>query len=189
MIRRPPRSTRTDTLFPYTTLIRSNLKPIETIVPEINVTPSNNDEMIVALKETILLLEEQIIKINTKFDNLFVTLQDTSLIIKKQLTLQKDLFNMLEIKLSSLNVSKDLIIINSKLEDINTILQIQGNGQIDLASRIISNIKETNTVLSALDSNLLSINKNISSLDFNKPLLSLQETLRDRKSTRLNSSH
>src|SRR3546814_11085266 len=26
MIRRPPRSTRTDTLFPYTTLFRSNLK-------------------------------------------------------------------------------------------------------------------------------------------------------------------
>src|SRR3546814_8972607 len=27
MIRRPPRSTRTDTLFPYTTLFRSRLKP------------------------------------------------------------------------------------------------------------------------------------------------------------------
>src|SRR3546814_11832407 len=27
MIRRPPRSTRTDTLFPYTTLFRSNLTP------------------------------------------------------------------------------------------------------------------------------------------------------------------
>src|SRR3546814_4741241 len=27
MIRRPPRSTRTDTLFPYTTLFRSNLLP------------------------------------------------------------------------------------------------------------------------------------------------------------------
>src|SRR3546814_14979655 len=26
MIRRPPRSTRTDTLFPYTTLFRSNIK-------------------------------------------------------------------------------------------------------------------------------------------------------------------
>src|SRR3546814_12636079 len=36
-----------------------NLKPIETIVPEINVTPSNNDEMIVALKETILLLRSE----------------------------------------------------------------------------------------------------------------------------------
>src|SRR3546814_5333375 len=98
-----------------------NLKPIETIVPEINVTPSNNDEMIVALKETILLLEEQIIKINTKFDNLFVTLQDTSLIIKKQLTLQKDLFNMLEIKLSSLNVSKDLIRSEEKTSEFQSI--------------------------------------------------------------------
>src|SRR3546814_6363726 len=29
MIRRPPRSTRTDTLFPYTTLFRSNLAPPE----------------------------------------------------------------------------------------------------------------------------------------------------------------
>src|SRR3546814_3153120 len=28
MIRRPPRSTRTDTLFPYTTLFRSRLRPI-----------------------------------------------------------------------------------------------------------------------------------------------------------------
>src|SRR3546814_13257029 len=27
MIRRPPRSTRTDTLFPYTTLFRSDLRP------------------------------------------------------------------------------------------------------------------------------------------------------------------
>src|SRR3546814_11455017 len=29
MIRRPPRSTRTDTLFPYTTLFRSNIRRIE----------------------------------------------------------------------------------------------------------------------------------------------------------------
>src|SRR3546814_6121483 len=28
MIRRPPRSTRTDTLFPYTTLFRSGVRPI-----------------------------------------------------------------------------------------------------------------------------------------------------------------
>src|SRR3546814_3708866 len=28
MIRRPPRSTRTDTLFPYTTLFRSDLRPV-----------------------------------------------------------------------------------------------------------------------------------------------------------------
>src|SRR3546814_20008781 len=30
MIRRPPRSTRTDTLFPYTTLVRSALSRLET---------------------------------------------------------------------------------------------------------------------------------------------------------------
>src|SRR3546814_7442293 len=30
MIRRPPRSTRTDTLFPYTTLFRSQIPPPET---------------------------------------------------------------------------------------------------------------------------------------------------------------
>src|SRR3546814_15344276 len=29
MIRRPPRSTRTDTLFPYTTLFRSTLPPLK----------------------------------------------------------------------------------------------------------------------------------------------------------------
>src|SRR3546814_9732032 len=29
MIRRPPRSTRTDTLFPYTTLFRSQFRPVE----------------------------------------------------------------------------------------------------------------------------------------------------------------
>src|SRR3546814_7198342 len=31
MIRRPPRSTRTDTLFPYTTLFRSDIEHIEII--------------------------------------------------------------------------------------------------------------------------------------------------------------
>src|SRR3546814_10640647 len=33
MIRRPPRSTRTDTLFPYTTLFRSPLNPYDLGVP------------------------------------------------------------------------------------------------------------------------------------------------------------
>src|SRR3546814_9258379 len=33
MIRRPPRSTRTDTLFPYTTLFRSLERPVENIPP------------------------------------------------------------------------------------------------------------------------------------------------------------
>src|SRR3546814_14804775 len=33
MIRRPPRSTRTDTLFPYTTLFRSGLQRLEHVAP------------------------------------------------------------------------------------------------------------------------------------------------------------
>src|SRR3546814_12978542 len=41
MIRRPPRSTRTDTLFPYTTLFRSN-----------NVQPVKVDEFRIAVAET-----------------------------------------------------------------------------------------------------------------------------------------
>src|SRR3546814_10349499 len=32
MIRRPPRSTRTDTLFPYTTLFRSSYQPFEGVL-------------------------------------------------------------------------------------------------------------------------------------------------------------
>src|SRR3546814_2806352 len=35
MIRRPPRSTRTDTLFPYTTLFRSCFSEAQTIVREV----------------------------------------------------------------------------------------------------------------------------------------------------------
>src|SRR3546814_4773754 len=34
MIRRPPRSTRTDTLFPYTTLFRSNIGKVERAIAE-----------------------------------------------------------------------------------------------------------------------------------------------------------
>src|SRR3546814_12689830 len=35
MVRRPPRSTRTDTLFPYTTLCRSSSDMESTIVPQL----------------------------------------------------------------------------------------------------------------------------------------------------------
>src|SRR3546814_16038264 len=35
MIRRPPRSTLTDTLFPYTTLFRSSMTPAERAKPEL----------------------------------------------------------------------------------------------------------------------------------------------------------
>src|SRR3546814_18040791 len=41
MIRRPPRSTRTDTLFPYTTLFRSNAKFV--VVQEISNKPQTLD--------------------------------------------------------------------------------------------------------------------------------------------------
>src|SRR3546814_7656651 len=34
MVRRPPRSTRTDTLFPYTTLFRSDLEPADAAYPD-----------------------------------------------------------------------------------------------------------------------------------------------------------
>src|SRR3546814_4451497 len=34
MIRRPPRSTRTDTLFPYTTLFRSHRRRVEAVVDQ-----------------------------------------------------------------------------------------------------------------------------------------------------------
>src|SRR3546814_19845363 len=47
MIRRPPRSTRTDTLFPYTTLFRTVLQPRE-IEAFLTTTPSS---VIVALDE------------------------------------------------------------------------------------------------------------------------------------------
>src|SRR3546814_20294080 len=40
MIRRPPRSTRTDTLFPYTTLFRSNILP--DIPPGVHVNQRHN---------------------------------------------------------------------------------------------------------------------------------------------------
>src|SRR3546814_14982309 len=40
MIRRPPRSTRTDTLFPYTTLFRSNAETIQQIVGQALVLPA-----------------------------------------------------------------------------------------------------------------------------------------------------
>src|SRR3546814_1840917 len=38
MIRRPPRSTRTDTLFPYTTLFRSSFVAAQDTIEEIQVT-------------------------------------------------------------------------------------------------------------------------------------------------------
>src|SRR3546814_13020393 len=47
MIRRPPRSTRTDTLFPYTTLFRSDGSPALTgwSPPSTLLSPANDDAM------------------------------------------------------------------------------------------------------------------------------------------------
>src|SRR3546814_3129795 len=45
MIRRPPRSTRTDTLFPYTTLFRSFQGSEDRVVP-----PNQAEAMVVALR-------------------------------------------------------------------------------------------------------------------------------------------
>src|SRR3546814_12084777 len=43
MIRRPPRSTRTDTLFPYTTLFRSNIVPWQLAGWQVDVCPLTDD--------------------------------------------------------------------------------------------------------------------------------------------------
>src|SRR3546814_15230359 len=52
MLRRPPRSTRTDTLFPYTTLFRSEFSEQEQFVNEI-VGPATGQEFSGAGKEAI----------------------------------------------------------------------------------------------------------------------------------------
>src|SRR3546814_15682780 len=55
MIRRPPRSTRTDTLFPYTTLFRS-LRPARFIV-------TDDDHVIMASESGVLpIAEESIVR-------------------------------------------------------------------------------------------------------------------------------
>src|SRR3546814_8109168 len=43
MIRRPPRSTRTDTLFPYTTLFRSDLYCKAVVETPVNLTPEQRE--------------------------------------------------------------------------------------------------------------------------------------------------
>src|SRR3546814_20342567 len=46
MIRRPPRSTRTDTLFPYPTLFRAALEDAWTPLPGVRVTPQPDGTLV-----------------------------------------------------------------------------------------------------------------------------------------------
>src|SRR3546814_9470034 len=48
MIRRPPRSTRTDTLFPYTTLVRSNVRQLIAALDRL--APAYGDEKLAGMK-------------------------------------------------------------------------------------------------------------------------------------------
>src|SRR3546814_17282717 len=45
MIRRPPRSTRTDTLFPYTTLFRSNIEDCRRASPSPSIAAGGDDKL------------------------------------------------------------------------------------------------------------------------------------------------
>src|SRR3546814_20544002 len=47
MIRRPPRSTRTDTLFPYTTLFRSDLRALANRVDVVGIEACQDDHLLV----------------------------------------------------------------------------------------------------------------------------------------------
>lgn len=154
-----------------------NSKSIETTIPEITVMPANNDELIAAFREIISSLQQEISIMNSKIDNLIVLIQDNMVLLQKQLNFQKDLFIMVEKKLNSLNISKDLINISYKLDDMNAILQIHGNTQVEVGSRVISHIKETKTILSTLDNNILNINKSVLNIDLNKPLSTVNDTL------------
>jgi len=152
-------------------------KPIETTIPEINVIPAHNDELIAVFKDSIALLQQEISLMNSKFDKLFALMQDNTVLLQKQLTFQRELFTMVEQKISSLNVSKELKTLSYKLQDISGILEVQGVGQIEIANNIISQIKDTKTSLIALNNNVLDINKSILNLDFNKPLVSVNDVL------------
>lgn len=152
-------------------------KPVETTIPEINVIPTNNDELIVVLKESISLLQQEMSIMNSKFEKLFALMQDNTVLLQKQLTFQKELFAMVEQKISSLNVLNELRALSYKLQDMNAILQVQTEANAELSSRIISQIKDTKTNLATLNNNVLDINKSILSLDFNKPLVNINDAL------------
>src|SRR3546814_17346298 len=65
MIRRPPRSTRTDTLFPYTTLFRTNYTQVARLPQRLQrmVSQTRAMEIVTTVSEAeALLLEAQLIK-------------------------------------------------------------------------------------------------------------------------------
>lgn len=154
-----------------------NAKPVETTIPEIIVNPTNNDELILVFKESIALLQQEISLMNIKFDKLVTLMQDNIIVLQNQLSFQKELSILIDKKLSSLNISKELVNIHCKLEDMNTILQVQGTAQVEIGSRVISHIKETKTMLTTLDNNIININKSILNIDLNKPLLNVTDIL------------
>src|SRR3546814_5393214 len=57
MIRRPPRSTRTDTLFPYTTLFRSNGAKVREAMDRVVTSVRENGATLNATRDSILSME------------------------------------------------------------------------------------------------------------------------------------
>src|SRR3546814_7299066 len=70
------------------------IKPIETVIPEINVMPTNNDEIINVFKSSILSLQREISLMNSNFNKLFSIMQDNNNLIQQQIGYQKELFSM-----------------------------------------------------------------------------------------------
>src|SRR3546814_14145374 len=75
------------------------IKPIETVIPEINVMPTNNDEIINVFKSSILSLQQEISLMNSNFNKLFSIMQDNNNSIQQQIGYQKELFSMVKQKL------------------------------------------------------------------------------------------
>src|SRR3546814_19881553 len=62
MIRRPPRSTRTDTLFPYTTLFRSSARPARASTPALGGGRTNPSKPKETFMNRRLTREEQVMR-------------------------------------------------------------------------------------------------------------------------------
>src|SRR3546814_2390872 len=67
------------------------IKPIETVIPEINVMPTNNDEIINVFKSSILSLQQEISLMNSNFNKLFSIMQDNNNLIQQQLGYKKEI--------------------------------------------------------------------------------------------------